>query len=97
MGTDMDTLPKLYPNVDDLLAIPPADLAPVLLEFARIAEKNQNSMFDPSYVISSLLAINFCTATRRATRHWTSRRLRIIRPRFGFSSTGRDSSCLVPA
>jgi hypothetical protein len=46
----MDTLPKLYPNAGDLLAIPPADLAPLLLKFARIAEKNQNGMFDPNYV-----------------------------------------------
>jgi uncharacterized protein (TIGR02391 family) len=46
----MDTLPKLYPSVRDLLATPPADLAPLLLKFARVAEKNQNGMFDPNYV-----------------------------------------------
>lgn len=49
-GPEMNALPKLYPSIDDLLAIPPADLAPLLLKFARIAEKNQNGMFDPNYV-----------------------------------------------
>ena len=46
----MEILPKLYPKAADLLLIPPSDLAPLLLKFARIAEKNQNGMFDPNYV-----------------------------------------------
>ena len=46
----METLPLIYPNVADLLATPPEDLAPILLAFAREAMKRQNGMFDPNYV-----------------------------------------------
>jgi hypothetical protein len=46
----MDTLPKLYPNVADLLAIPSEDLVPVLLNFALFAEKLQGGRFQIMFV-----------------------------------------------
>jgi len=44
----METLLTLYPNVQDLLATPPEDLAPVLLKLARGTV--QNGMFWPDTV-----------------------------------------------
>lgn len=46
----MDTLPKLYPNAADLLALPAEDLVPVLLKFALAAEKSQNRIFAIDFV-----------------------------------------------
>jgi hypothetical protein len=44
----MDTLLTYYPNVADLLATPPEDLAPVMLKLAR--GTIQNGMFSPDTV-----------------------------------------------
>jgi len=44
----METLRTFYPNLNDLLATPPEDIAPTLLKFARAAV--QNGMFLPDEV-----------------------------------------------
>jgi uncharacterized protein (TIGR02391 family) len=44
----METLFTIYPNVEDLLATPPEDLAPVLLTLAR--DQAPNQMFHPNTV-----------------------------------------------
>jgi uncharacterized protein (TIGR02391 family) len=41
----MDNLPTLYPNVTDLLAVPPQDLVPLLLRFALAAQERQGGRF----------------------------------------------------
>ena len=45
----MDTLPKLYPNVVNLLAVPPEDLVPILLKFAIIAQEKQGGRFSVAF------------------------------------------------
>lgn len=46
----MDTLPKLYPSVADLLALPPEDLVPLLLKFATVAQEKQGGRFQIAFV-----------------------------------------------
>jgi uncharacterized protein (TIGR02391 family) len=46
----MDTLPDLYPNVEDLLTLLPEDLTPILLRFALRAGELQNGRFQISFV-----------------------------------------------
>jgi uncharacterized protein (TIGR02391 family) len=46
----METLFSIYPNVQDLLATPPEDLAPVLLTLAKGMLQNHNGMFQPDAV-----------------------------------------------
>ncbi|MBC7945484.1 MAG: hypothetical protein H7X91_09555 [Burkholderiales bacterium] len=46
----MDTFPKLYSNIADLLAVPPEDLVPILLKFAAIAQEKQGGRFQIGFV-----------------------------------------------